>query len=216
MKRMNKRAAAGAAVAGAALIAVSGVTAGTAEAGKLPGGFKQKNLGDGNSLSIRLYDESVQITRSVANNHFSREVFVSGKVRVTTAGDVKGGNINVGYLVGCQVTFGAGAGAEGGVEQGLTEGATPEPSLGADAGFKLGPGQAGYQPVISAKVGDDDEVTNSFNFGNARGGVAYSQERFGVDGCAGHASAVAKVTVRVATDTFKGNVTLYGKPFSLG
>ena len=205
----NSRIAAGAAVAGAALIAISGTVAGTADAGKLPGGFKQKNLGDGNSVSIRLYDESVRITRAVTNVPTSREVFVTGKVAVSTKGDVKGGKLTAGYLVGCQLNFGASGGAESKVTGG---GAEPENKI--SGGFTLGPGEAKFVPIINTTV-DDEDVT-SINFENARGGLAYSQERFGVDGCAGHAQARALVKVQVSTDTFKGNVTLYGKPFSLG
>ena len=214
MKNLNKRVAAGVAVAGAALIAVTGATAGLAEAKPLPGASKSRSF-DAGSVNIRLYDESARITRAVTNVPTSREVWVSGKVRVTTSGDVKGGNINVGYLIGCQLNFGAGADGGAGVEYGpLQDSPELDPSAGVSGAFELSPGEAKYVPVIKTTI--NDEAVNSFNFGNARGGVAYSQERFGVDGCAGHAEGMAKVTVKVATDTFKGNITMYGKPFSLG
>ncbi|WP_132994034.1 MspA family porin [Gordonia zhaorongruii] len=210
----NSRIATGAAIAGAALIAVTGIpsTTGAADAGKLPGGFKHKNLGDGSSVSIRLFDESVRVSRAVTNIPTSREVWVSGKVAVSTKGDVKGGTLNAGYQVGCQLNFGADAGAEGKAEPDGSGGATGEGT--ATGGFTLSPGEAKFVPVVNVAGADDDVTT--FDFGNARGGLAYSQERFGVDGCAGHASARAQVTVQVKTDTFKGNVTMYGKPFSLG
>lgn len=211
MKNLNKRVVAGAAVAGAALIAVTGATAGVAEAKSLPGASKSRSF-DGGSVNIRLYDESARITRAVTNIQTSREVWVSGKVRVTTSGDVEGGNINVGYLVGCQVNFGAEGSGGAGLDVDTAGEGTPSASVGG--GFELSPGEAAYVPVIKTTI--NDEAVNSFNFGNARGGVAYSQERFGVDGCAGYASAMAKVTVKVSTDTFKGNITVYGKPFSLG
>lgn len=213
MKNLNKRVVAGAAVAGAALIAVTGATAGVAEAKSLPGASKSRSF-DGGSVNIRLYDESARITRAVTNIQTSREVWVSGKVRVTTSGDVKGGNINAGYLVGCQVNFGAKGSGDAGVSNKGWSTFDPTPDASVGGGFTLSPGEATYVPVIKTTI--DDEAVNSFDFGDARGGVAYSQERFGVDGCAGYASAMAKVTVKVATDTFKGNITMYGKPFSLG
>lgn len=217
MKNLKKRTMAGVAIAGAALVGITGLTAGAAEAGKLPGATKTKSFDEG-SVQIRLFDEAYSIRRAVTNIPTSREIWVSGKVRVTTNGGVKGGNINVGYLVGCQLDFGAGA--SGGIQgnfkwKDIIEGTEPTITDTLDGtetgvGFKLSPGEAAYVPVIKSSS------DGSFNFGNARGGVAYSQERFGVDGCAGYAQARAKVTVRVSTDTFRGNITTYGAPFSLG
>ena len=221
MKNLNKRVVTAAAVAGAALVAVTG-TAGVADAQKLPGATKTRSFDEG-SVTIRLYDESARIERAVTNVPTSREVWVSGKVAVTTKGGVKGGNVNVGYLIGCQLNFGASGGAGGGVvAPGGSAGLIPDgPAIfdgdnlpGANGQFSLSPGEAAYVPVIKTSINDTD--VNSFNFNNARGGVAYSQERFGVDGCAGYAQGMAKVTVQVSTDTFKGNITMYGKPFSLG
>ena len=206
--KKNSRILAVAGVVGAAAMAFTGVAAGHADAGKLPGSFKHKNLGDGNGVTIRLYDESVRVSRAVTNIPTSREAWVTGKIAVSTTGDIKGATLTAGYLVGCQLNFGASSGAETGNL--LAE--TIEPS--ATGGFNLGPGEAGFYPIIKASV--DDEDVNSISFENGRGGLAYSQERFGVDGCAGHASARALVKVQVSTDTFKGNITAYGKPFSLG
>ncbi|GEE04212.1 hypothetical protein nbrc107696_46580 [Gordonia spumicola] len=207
--KKNSRILAVAGLAGAAAMALSGLSAGHADAGKLPGSFKHKDLGDGNSVTIRLYDESATISRAVTNIPTSREALVSGKIAVTTSGDIKGATLTAGYLVGCQLNFGASAGAE--TSDLLASG---DVSVTPSGGFTLGPGEAGFYPVIRASV-DGDEV-NSISFADGRGGLAYSQERFSVDGCAGHASARALVKVQVSTDTFKGNITTYGKPFSLG
>lgn len=209
--KKNSRIAAGAAIAGATLIAASGTMAGTADAGKLPGGFKSKNLGDGNSIQIRLYDESVTRTKAVTNIPTSREVLVSGKIAISTKGDIEGATLTAGYQVGCQVNFGASAGSGTGnllAEQSETN------SADVNGGFTLGPGETAFKPIINVS-GDDSDI-NAISFTKGRGGLAYSQERFGVDGCAGHASARAIVKVQASTDTFKGNITLYGKPFSLG
>ncbi|UQE75863.1 MspA family porin [Gordonia sp. PP30] len=220
MKNLNKRVVTVAAVAGAALVAVTG-TAGVADAQKLPGATKTRSFDEG-SITMRLYDESARIERAVTNVPTSREVWVSGKVAVTTKGGVKGGNINVGYLIGCQLNFGASVGGSGQYDvpfgplaaQDAKPGWNSDNVPGVNGGFELSPGKAAYVPIIKTSINGND--VNSFNFNQARGGVAYSQERFGVDGCAGHAEGMAKVTVRVATDTFKGNITMYGKPFSLG
>lgn len=216
MSKKTSRVLAGAAIAGAAVIGATAMAPGTAEAAKLPGASKSVNVGGG-SVNIRLFDESYNITRSVANNHFSREVLVNGKIRVATSGKVKGASVKAGYLVGCQMNFGAGG--EANIGGGAEWGQAPTISRDSDdtnikGGFKLSPGEAGFFPVVNAKIGDD--TVDSFDFTGARGGVAYSGERFGVDGCAGHAQAMAKVTVKVKAPGYVGNVTVYGKPFSIG
>ncbi|MGO3325742.1 MspA family porin [Gordonia sp. (in: high G+C Gram-positive bacteria)] len=211
--KKNSRIAAGAAIAGAALIAASGTMAGTADAGKLPGGYKSKNLGDGNSIQIRLYDESVTRARATTNVPTSREAWVSGKIAISTKGDIKGATLTAGYQVGCQVNFGASA--DGGADATQAPGEEgPSATGNVGGGFTLGPGDTAFKPIINVS-GDDDDI-NAISFTKGRGGLAYSQERFGVDGCAGHASARAIVKVQASTDTFQGNITLYGKPFSLG
>ncbi len=215
MIQLNKRVLSGAALAGAAMIAVTGATAGVAEAKKLPGASKTRSFDEG-QVTMRLFDESFTVRRAVTNVQTSREVWVSGKVVVNTSGDVEGGNVRAGYIVGCQLTFGAEGGGGGGVgyNWGGDDAGTSNQDANVGGGVSLSPGEAVYVPVINAAVGG--EAVDSFDFTKARGGMAYSQERFGVDGCAGRASARAMVTVRVATPTFKGNITMYGKPFSLG
>lgn len=210
-KRVIRGATASAAIAGAALMGAALVPA-PANAVSLPSVSKTKALPEG-TVTIKLFNESASISRAVTNTVLSREVMVSGKVRVSTTGAVKGGNVSAGYIVGCQVNFGADMGAKGGVTQKFS-GGDPAPSLGGTGGIKLAPGQAKYAPIVHSVV--DETETNSFTFGAQTGGVAYSGERFGVDGCAGFAQARAKVTVRVSTDTYVGNVTLYGRPFSIG
>ncbi|MFZ2511367.1 MAG: MspA family porin [Gordonia sp. (in: high G+C Gram-positive bacteria)] len=224
-------------IAAIALTAVTGVAAlglgaGSAEAAKLPGGSYSRSIPGGGKVSIRLTDEYVRHVGSVANSHFSREVWVSGKVRVATSGPVKGGTVTAGYLVGCQLEFGATAGVDGGLttddddvlktpEIQIPGGPTikSQPTIinkdsGSSAGFSIAPGQAVFQPVVNVKV--DGETVNGFTFTNPKGGVAYSQERFSVEGCAGFAQARALVNVRVSSAEFRGNVTMYGKPFSIG
>lgn len=222
INKRTARLATAVAVAGLAAAALGGT--GAADAAKLPGGHKAKQV-SGGSVSIRLFDESYTVQRPVTNVPTSREVFVSGKVRVNTGGDVKGGTVTTGYLIGCQLNFGAGAGGGAGIEtdldlSALATGDSPlsppaaTDDTGANASFSLGPGTAKFVPVIRTSI--DDTAVNSFNFTGSTGGVAYSQERFGVDGCAGFAQARALVNVQVSGGDAKANVTLYGKPFSIG
>ncbi len=224
MKKINSRVAAGVGLAGAAVMGLTSLGAGGAVAGPLPGGFVTKTLVDGTPVTVRLSNEFVNVQKAVTNVATSREVWMSGKVTVTVGGKAEGGSIAAGYLVGCQVNFGAGAeGGAGATFTPQTDGtvtAAPSESTGAKAGFTLGPGEASYVPIIDTTSGDStaykDYNVSDYTFKGARGGVAYSQEKFGLDGCAGYASAKAKVKVTVSTDSVKGVITLYGKPFSLG
>lgn len=207
-KIFSRRLAAVVGIAGTAVMGLSTMGVGAADAGPLPGGTITKTLVDGTPVTISLTDEAVTIARATTNIQTSREVWLSGKVRVNVGGEAEGGSIRAGYIVGCQLDFGAGA--DGGVSQELSQGAQAEPEVGG--GFTLGPGQASYVPIISQDGGDISDYT----FSGSQGGVAYSQEKFGLDGCAGFAEAKAKIEVTVETDSVKGVVVLHGKPFSIG
>ncbi|ROZ89113.1 MspA family porin [Gordonia sp. OPL2] len=222
MKTINSRVAAGLGLAGAVVVGLSSLGAGGAAAGPLPGGYLSKTLVDGTPVTVRLFDEHVNVQKAVTNVATSREAWLSGKVKVTVGGKAQGGGIAAGYLVGCQVNFGAGANGGAGVSvaPGESGGATATPSAKGGAGFTLGPGQSTYVPVISTTSGDDTAYKNykvsGYKFKGSTGGFAYSQEKFGLDGCAGYASAKAKIKVTVKTDAVSGVIFLYGKPFSLG
>ncbi|HCS57884.1 MAG TPA: hypothetical protein DIW80_12315 [Gordonia polyisoprenivorans] len=218
MKKIStRRAIAAAGVVGAALMGLTSLGAGGAVAGPLPGAKVVKKLVDGTPVTIQLYDESADVHGAVTNIPTSREVFVSGKIRVTVGGQADGGTIQAGYVVGCQLNFGASSGADGSATPSSSGGVTP--SATANGGFTLGPGEAVYVPTVGTLVGLEDSSDNAINantFSGTTGGVAYSQEKFGVDGCAGYAQAMAKVTVTVETDSVKGVLVAYGKPFSIG
>jgi len=211
--KKNSRTIALAGVVGAAAMAFTGVTAGYADAGKLPGVYKHKNLGDG-SVTIRLYDEAVRVSRAVTNVPTSREVWVSGKVAVNTSG-LEGATVTAGYIVGCQLNFGADASGGAALDFDTAgQALINQDDTTVGGGFELSPGKAAFVPIVKAKV--DGEDVDAISFSEGRGGIAYSQERFGVDGCAGFAAARAAIKVQVASDTVKGNITAYGKQFSLG
>ncbi|MDF3282470.1 MspA family porin [Gordonia sp. N1V] len=222
MKKIStRRAIAAAGVVGAALMGLTSLGAGGAVAGPLPGAKVVKKLVDGTPVTIQLYDEAADVHPAVTNIATSREVFVSGKIRVTVGGQADGGTISAGYIVGCQVNFGAsGEGGSGNVlSQGLNSGASDTDSSSIGGTVTLGPGQAKFISTVGTLVGLEDSSDNAINantFSGTTGGVAYSQEKFGVDGCAGYAQAKAVVQVTVETDAVKGVLTAYGKPFSIG
>lgn len=208
---------------------------GQAEAASLPGVQKSRSV-PGGEIAISVFDQRYSIQTPVTNVPTSREVLVSGKVRVRTSGEIEGATVTPGYLIGCQLNFGASSSASGAIttvedDQASISVPTFDPVTGAPtgtqsvpvpvdkgsalkAGFTLAPGAAKFVPVIKTSI--NGSTVSSFTFSGNNGGVAFSQERFGVDGCAGFAQARPIVNVKVASDTFKGSVTLYGKPFSIG
>lgn len=120
------------------------------------------------------------------------------------------GNIEVGYLVGCQINI---DGLEGGLSGALD-------ALGGTAGLSgsvsvpLTPGQVAYVKVI------DRDITNRV------ASIQTSRFEIDVQKCGGYASArsVVKVVAAEGYNTDGGTVngtggyvqsTLYGKPFSL-
>lgn len=218
---ITRRAAAAAGVTGVAVMGLTSLGAGGAAAAPVPNTTITKTLVDGTPVTIQLFGQSANVTQPLIPFPTTREVWVSGKIRVTVGGQAEGGTVAAGYIVGCQVSVDLGA--EGGISGGAAAtpntsgGATVEPDGSGTGGatIGLGPGAAGYVPIIDETDGDDDTVS-SYSFAGNRGGVAYSQEKFGVTGCGGYAEAKAKVTVTVDTDAVKGVVTLYGQPFSLG
>ncbi|WP_279101824.1 MspA family porin [Gordonia bronchialis] len=218
-KNITRRVVAGAAVTGAAVMGVATLSDGVAAAGPLPGGKITKTLADGTPVTVTLFDQFANYQRAVTNVQTSREVWVTGKVRVNVGGKADGGSIKVGYDVGCQVNFGAEAGAYGGVDIG-EDGPAPNGDTGISGAVTLGPGQVKTVWVVNTTSGDStaykDYEVNDYTFSGNKGGVVYSQEKFGVDGCAGYASARPRIQVTVSTDSVKSVTVLNGKPFSLG
>ncbi|MGV9795620.1 MspA family porin [Gordonia sp. NPDC003422] len=220
-KNITRRVVAGAAITGAAVMGIAGLGDGVAAAGKLPGGKITAKLVDGTPVTVTLFDQFVNVQRAVTNVQTSREVWVTGKVRVNVGGKADGGSIKVGYDVGCQVNFGASAGAGAGADIDSGGNVTPNADQnGANAGITLGPGEVKTIWVINTTSGDStaykDYEVNDYTFKGSKGGVVYSQEKFGVDGCAGYASARPRIQVTVSTDSVKSVTVLNGKPFSLG
>ncbi|PXW25250.1 UNVERIFIED_CONTAM: MspA protein [Williamsia faeni] len=211
----SRRLAAAAGIAGVSAVALAAMGTGAAAAGALPGGKTVQTLDDGTTVTVSLFGESVDINPAMSAIPTSRNVWLDGKIAVNISGGAEGGSIEAGYIVGCQLDFGASAGAGGGAT------ATPDFSTGevsvtpaaeASGGFELSPGEATSVAFFS----DADGNNSGFDFEGATGGLAYSQETFAVHGCAGFAEAKAYVKVTVETESTTGIVTLYGKPFSIG
>lgn len=230
-KNITRRVVAAAGLAGAVAMGLTSLGAGGAAAGPLPGGTITKTLVDGTPVTVQLFDEYVNVQRPISNVPTTREVWLSGKVRVTVGGKAEGGSVKVGYDVGCQVNFGGGdaivPGVGGGVNytdpNNITAGGGIQPDGDGNyggGGFSLGPGEVKRQWLINETSGSDKSYTDyelsAYTFKGNRGGVAYSQEQFKVESCAGYAAARAFVQVTVSTDAVKGVVVLNGKHFSLG
>lgn len=231
-KTITRRVVAGVSLAAVSAFGLSAIGAGGAVAGKVPGTTTTKKLVDGTPVKVELFGQNVRYKNSIVESfNLTREVWVSGKVRVTVGGKAEGGSIAAGYIVGCQVAIGIDSAAD--VSGGVTGTASPlyNPSTNgigvnvvttatidpptAGANLSLAPGQAGYVPIIQESDTDDDAV-NSFDFKGKKGGAAFQDESFKVTGCGGFAESKAKVKVTIETEAVTGVVTIYGKPFSLG
>ncbi|HEY9311678.1 MspA family porin [Williamsia sp.] len=213
---ISRRLAAAAGIAGVSAVALAAMGTGAAAAGPLPGGKTVQTLDDGTQVTVSLFGESSTISPAMSAIPTSRNVWLNGKIAVNVTGGAEGGSIEAGYIVGCQLNFGASAGAAGGVE--VAPPATPggefdtTPGAGVEGGFELSPGEATYVAFFT----DEDGNNSGIDFEGATGGIAYSQETFAVHGCAGFAEAKAYVKVTVETESTTGIVTLYGSPFSIG
>ncbi|QHN36424.1 MspA family porin [Gordonia pseudamarae] len=232
-KTITRRVVAGVSLAAVSAFGLSALGAGGAVAGKVPGTTATKKLVDGTPVKIDLFDQNVRYKNTIVESfNLTREVWVSGKVRVTVGGKAEGGSIAAGYIIGCQVAIGIDSTADvsgdvsgtlapssngatlttgGGIDTPGDSGVPPT----ASANLSLGPGQAGYVPIIQ-EADDDDDAVNSFRFKGKKGGAAFKDESFKVTGCGGFAEGKAKVKVTVNTEAVKGVVSIYGKPFSLG
>lgn len=216
MNKLSKRVAGAAALGAAAVIGITSLGVGSASAAPVPGGQTTKTLVDGTSVKISLFDHTADIQRPITNIPTSREVWVSGKVRVNVGGAAEGGKIKVGYDVGCQVNFGTLGLDVPGIAGNTTEGITsPSEESSVGAGVSLGPGQVKRVWLINDTNADDKDV-NDYSFSGSAGGTVYSQEAFRVDSCAGYAAARPVIAVTVDTDNVTGIVTYNGPQFSLG
>ncbi|HNP57909.1 MAG TPA: MspA family porin [Gordonia sp. (in: high G+C Gram-positive bacteria)] len=212
----KRRSASILAVGTAAVVALAGMGVGEATAARLPNGYKRTTGIDGQVVTLKRVNEFAFAQESGAFNAVARSAQVAGTF--TARINRGGGNVQVGYQVGCQVNV-------GGIDVGLTGGlylplstnttASPLPIIGGSLNFPVQPGQ-----VVVVKVLNKD-------FKKKVVSLQLSGVEMTVQSCGGYAQARSFITV-LATDNYSteggtvtGNsgaiqTTLYGTPFSLG
>jgi len=202
----------------------------------LEDGSITQTLPDGTTVTVTRTGEKANISPSLGATPTHRNVWVSGRAEVKLDGPgAKGGRIQPGYVVGCQVniTGTGGAGATGGMNSSTNTAMNPDTGamtaqtgtssatggLNANVGVTLSPGQAVNYHVI------DLEQENAFGervnrplmaFTGKEGSVTWGDSTLGITGCAGLAQARSYVKVTVTSDTASQQVTLWGQPFSIG
>ncbi|MDS1115213.1 MspA family porin [Gordonia westfalica] len=158
----------------------------------LPGGQRTEN-----GYTIKRSSERAVISPALNANGTGRTAWVSGTVSATAPKGVAA-ELEVGYLVGCQVDI---SGIEGSLGGKLT---LDSSALSAGLSIPLKAGEVKY-----SRVTDIDLV-------NGRGGIRYASQGLEITGCGGYAQArsVTKVETDEGAHRYVG--WLYGRPFSLG
>ncbi len=204
----------------AAAVGTGFLSAGAANADTfvpLPGGKVTQVLSDGTAVTVTLVDEWANITGSLGSTPLHRNAFVGGTAIVDIAGGGKGG-IEPGYIVACQLKFGAGA--EGGVTgTAPLDGGEASSDGEASGSVTIGPGQAKAVKILDLESPDDygnEDHSGRNSFSGSSGSVNWNDSTLAVSGCAGYAQARSYVKVKVSTKKTTGWVTLWGQPFSLG
>ncbi|ABG97407.1 MULTISPECIES: MspA family porin [Rhodococcus] len=188
----------------------------------LPGGSITQTLADGTVVTVNLTDESANISPSMGSTPLHRNVWVNGKASVHLDGaGATGADIQPGYVLACQVDFGAEAGGEAGSTPVVNADGTVSVPVdgGTSAGITLGPGEAVSVDILDLESADayGGESHSAYNsFEGTDGSVTWADSTLGVSGCAGYAQARSYVNVSVETDNVSSTVTLWGQPFSIG
>ncbi|SEC20756.1 MspA family porin [Rhodococcus koreensis] len=188
----------------------------------LPGGSITQTLADGTVVHVNLTDESANVSPSMGSTPLHRNVWVNGKAAVTLDGaGAKGASITPGYILACQVDFGASAnGKTGSTPSVADDGTVSIPVTGTTgAGITLGPGQAKNVTILDLEKKDaygGESHSGANKFTGKTGSVTWADSTLGVSGCAGYAQARSYVKVAVSTDNVSSTVTLWGQPFSIG
>ncbi len=203
------------AVGTAAVVALAGMGVGEATAARLPNGYKRTTGIDGQVVTLKRVNEFAFAQESGAFNAVARSAQVAGTF--TARINRGGGNVQVGYQVGCQVNVGGiDIGLTGGLYLPLSTGSgNPVPIIGGSLNFPVQPGQ-----VVVVKVLNKD-------FKKKVVSLQLSGVEMTVQSCGGYAQARSFITVIAADNydvesgTVTGNsgaiqTTLSGAPFSLG
>lgn len=200
-------------LAAAAAVAATCLGVADAPAQTLPNGYKKVVGADGRVVQMWRTGERATPISSVANNGAGRSATISGKYKVTVSRG--GGNVQLGYLVGCQVQLGD-------LTAGVTAVISAAPSLSGTVSLPLAPGQV----VDVANVFNQDFETRTLS-------LEAQQQQLDIQGCAGYAQARSYVRV-IAADGYASDgvggskdgtvsgsggmvqATLFGAPFSIG
>ncbi|MBY6414582.1 MspA family porin [Rhodococcus sp. BP-252] len=241
MKNNKTAAVRMAAVGAVGAVAIGFWSAGAASADTfvpLPDNEISKTLIDGTTVTVKGFGQSGLISPSMSATPTQRNVWVTGNYTVETS-NATGGKIEPGFLVGCQVDFGAGIGGGAGASFGQGNTVEMDPgnplslsidrtqpntyNIGAGVYLDLAPGQLNDVKLVgdetTATIDGVDvatQVDNSFSFDGNGGGFTYADETLSVAGCAGFAEARSYVDVTIETPTVTSTVTLWGQPFSIG
>lgn len=199
-------------IVGLGAVAAIVVGPAVAQAQNLPNGYKKVVGADGRVVQMWRIGERAMPISSVANNGAGRAATISGKYKVTVSRG--GGNVQLGYLVGCQVQLGD-----------LTAGATAvlsaAPGVSGSISLPLAPGQV----VDVANVFNQDFETTTLS-------LETQHQQLDIQGCGGYAQARSYVRV-IAADGYDSDgvggskngtvtgtngmvqATLFGAPFSI-
>ncbi|WP_253792381.1 MspA family porin [Nocardia amikacinitolerans] len=205
-------------LAGCTAVALGFLSPGAAHADQfveLPPVSVSETLIDGGIVTVTS-DDSATISPSMGATPLHRNVWVSGHVAVTGAESMTSGRIEVGYIIGCQVAFGAGADAGGDAELGDGDIAV---SAAAGGDVTLGPGEVKRYSILQIEQKDengDTETVGYFTFEGNNGSLTFTDKTFGLTGCAGYAQARLYANVTAYQKGSKTKVTVYGQPFSIG
>jgi len=199
----------------------------------LEDGSISQTLPDGTVVTVTRTNEKANISPSLGATPTHRNVWVSGRAEVKLDGpsSTKGGRIQPGYIVGCQVNI-SGTGGAGTTSSNPATGVTTTVNqdtgafeskagagLSANVGVTLSPGQAVNYHVIDLEQENafGERVNRPFMaFTGKEGSVTWGDSTLGITGCAGYAQARSYVKVTVNTETATQQVTLWGQPFSIG
>ncbi|WP_194829854.1 MspA family porin [Nocardia sp. XZ_19_231] len=210
-------------VAGAASAAV--VTLGLLSAGAanadvfvpLPDGAET-----GPGVTVTLTNQQAIVSSSMAANGVGRVVWVSGTAIADVTetpvgqpgpysrpGNGPGSNnssthglsqLNVGYIVGCQVNI-----SDKAVSAGLSGTAsTTSAGISGSLGVQLGPGEVKMVQINFKDIKDKGVYS-----------VGYRDVEMSIQGCGGYAQARSYTNVEIIGDNYS-KTTLYGQPFSIG
>ncbi|MCM3895751.1 MspA family porin [Gordonia sputi] len=208
--KLGRRGAAAVAVAAAAVIGATSMGAGHAEAAKLADGYKKAVAGDGTTVESWRKGEYFTRVGTVANNPISRGLAISGTYTVKTAAGV-GGQVNVGYIVGCQVDI-SGIGLDLGTTFDFGGGGV---TGSGSISLPIKPGEVANYSLSSVSISDKGVAS-----------LQVSDLQVILDKCGGYASARSYVSVYAAkgfdakggtlnTDGPLVKSTLYGQPFNV-